>query len=94
MNVVRAQNFIIDQTLQAAVDSAETSDRIKDLTNNSISWIRQFKCTGDLIAYMNRFQGEAPPEIVEGLRNAGMPTFEGRCHIKCNQPNFRDRAAG
>lgn len=76
MDVTRAQDFIIDHTLQPAVDSPVTSERIKNLTKDSIRWIRQFRRTGDLIAYMDRFQGDAPPEIVKGLRNAGIPTFE------------------
>jgi len=76
MDVTQAQDFIIERTLQPAVDSPVTSDRIKNLTKNSIRWVRKFKRTGDLIVYMDRFQGEAPPEIVEGLKQAGIETFE------------------
>jgi len=64
MNVTSAQDFIIERTLHPAVDSVVTSARIKNLAKNSIRWIRKFKRTGDLIAYMDRFQGKAPPAIV------------------------------
>lgn len=76
MDVKRAQDFIIDRVLQPAVNSLVTSKRIKDQTKNSIQWVRQFRRTGDLIAYMDRFQGEAPPEIKAGLEEAGIETFE------------------
>ena len=76
MDIENAKAFIIERTLQPAIDSPLTTKRIKDLTKSTIVWIRQFRRTGDLIDYISRFQGDAPTEIADGFAAVGIPTFE------------------
>ena len=75
-NIDEAQEFIINRALQPAIESPDTTPRMKNLTLDSIRWIKQFKRTGDLLAYMDRFRGEAPTEISAGLKAAGIPSYE------------------
>lgn len=59
----------------ALVNDAVTAD-VKATIRNTLSWLPRFVRIGDLIAYMDRFQGSAETAVYRRLKEARLLTFE------------------
>ncbi|MBB4054076.1 5-methylcytosine-specific restriction protein A [Devosia subaequoris] len=71
-----ARAFIASKVLQPALVSPDITTEVKNTIKNSQTWLGRFKRTGDIVAYINRFQADANTDVFFALRNAGLLTFE------------------
>jgi 5-methylcytosine-specific restriction protein A len=74
--ILEAQDFIVDNVLQPAIDSQVTPKKSKDVARHLITWIKQFKRVGDLVQYIERFKENVENEDIAGVKAAGLPTLE------------------
>lgn len=76
MKVAEARAFVEVNVLQPALQSPLIDSGLKATIRNTLSWLPRFERVGDLIAYMDRFQGSAETPVYKGLKAAGLLTFE------------------
>lgn len=74
--ITEARAFIEHKVLRPALESPEIAAGVKATIKNTLSWLPRFERIGDLIAYMDRFQGNAETPVYQGLKSAGLLTFE------------------
>lgn len=76
MNIHDAREYIEAKVMQPALASDALKPEVKSTIQNTLSWLPRFERIGDLIAYMDRFQGNSETPIYRGLKDAGLLTFE------------------
>src|SRR5262245_42042366 len=72
----RARNYVMQGVLSPALKSSATSKKAKDTIENSMRWLSHFHRVGDLIQYLDRFQGESDTAVFKSLKEAHLLTFE------------------
>ena len=76
MSISEAREFVESRVLRPALANPGVSEKAKRSVDNTVMWLSRFERIGDLVAYMDRFQGSATSEVYASLKSAGIPTFE------------------
>ncbi|WP_366516717.1 HNH endonuclease [Sphingomonas caseinilyticus] len=76
MRVEDARAFVEEKVLSPALNSPGVAGKVRATIQNTRSWLPRFDRIGDLVAYMDRFEGTAETEVYKGLKSAGLLTFE------------------
>ena len=71
-----AIEFLDSNVLQPALKNPQLSEKVKASIKHTRSWLPRFQRVGDLVAYMDRFQGNKGTSIYKGLKDADLTTFE------------------
>lgn len=72
----QVRDYIEEQVFAPALSHPTLPDEVRSTIRNSAMWLRQFSRVGDLLNYMDRFQGTPNSPVFNGLRTAGLNTFE------------------
>jgi|ERR1039458_662277 5-methylcytosine-specific restriction protein A len=71
-----ARAFLRERLFQPAFDRSDLPNKVKTTIKTTWSRLQQFRRPGDLLIYLDRFQGNAPPEMRDALHEASLEAFE------------------
>jgi 5-methylcytosine-specific restriction protein A len=74
--IERARKMVLDTVLQPAIDSNTVTDKTKNNTRNQKVWLRNFDYVGDLLDYLERFDGSDQPDVYKDLKKNRLKTYE------------------
>ena len=74
--IEQAQAYLDERLFKPALAASDLPSKVRSTINTTRVRLKQFRRPGDILIYLDRFQGSASPEMRESLRSAGLNAFE------------------